>query len=133
MRRKYPGRTRTSNTNSSGVATARGLAIGGPYEVSIIGGSAYAADVQQNIFVKLDQAEVIEIVARPVIEEVVVTAQAVTEQVALGVGRSFDRARIDATPSISRDFVSALATDPKILVDNSVARDDLDDSCQVWN
>ena len=116
------GRTRTANTNSNGVATTRGLAIGGPYEVSIAGGGDYAADVQQDIFVKLDQGEVVKIVARPVIEEIVVTAQAVTEQVVVGVGRSFDRARIDATPSLSRDFVSVLATDPKILVDNSVAR-----------
>ena len=116
------GRTRTSNTNSSGVATTRGLAIGGPYEVSIVGGGDYAADVQQDIFVKLDQAEVVEIVARPVIEEVVVTAQAVTEQVGFAAGRSFDRATLDATPSLSRDFTAALATDPMILVDNSVRR-----------
>lgn len=116
------GRTRTVSTGSNGVASTRGLAVGGPYEVAIAGGGSYAADVQQNIMVSLDQTEVIEFVARPVIEEVVVTAQAPTGQVAVGIGRSFDRARIDATPSVSRDFVSALATDPKILVDNSVAR-----------
>ena len=116
------GRTRTSNTSSNGVASTRGLAIGGPYEVSIVGGGDYAADVQQDIFVKLDQTEVVEIVARAVIEEIIVTAKAPTAQVALGVGRAFDRARINATPSVSRDFVSVLATDPKILVDNSVAR-----------
>jgi hypothetical protein len=38
------------------------------------------------------------------------------------VGRDFDRSTIDGTPSLSRDFVSTLATEPKILVDNSVAR-----------
>ena len=116
------GRTRTANTSSSGVATTRGLAIGGPYEVSIVGGGDYAADVKQDIFVKLDQTEVVKIVARSVIEEIIVTAKAPTAQVALGIGRSFDRAKIDSTPSIGRDFVSVLATDPKILVDNSVAR-----------
>lgn len=115
------GRIRTTNTSSSGVATARGLAVGGPYEVTIAGGD-YAADVQQGIFLSLDETEVIEIIARSVIEEVVVTAQAPTEQLVVGVGRSFDRAKIDGVPSVSRDFVSVLATDPKILVDNSVAR-----------
>ena len=115
-------RTRTTSTGSNGVATTRGLAIGGPYEVSIVGGGDYAADVKQDIFVKLDQTEVVEIVARSIIEEIIVTAKAPTAQVALGVGRSFDRAKIDSTPSIGRDFVSVLATDPKILVDNSVAR-----------
>ncbi len=116
------GRTRTTNTNSNGVATAQGLAIGGPYEVSVVGGGDYAADVQQDIFVKLDQTEVVEIIARPVIEEIIVTAQAPTAQIAIGVGRAFDRTMIDSTPSLSRDFISTLATDPKIFVDNSVAR-----------
>lgn len=61
------GRIRTTNTSSSGVATARGLAVGGPYEVTIAGGD-YAADVQQGIFLSLDETEVIEITARSVIE-----------------------------------------------------------------
>lgn len=115
------GRSRTTNTSVGGVATARGLAVGGPYEVKIAGGD-YAADVQQGVFLSLGGTEVIEITARSVIEEVVVTAKAPTGQLAVGVGRSFDRTKIDGVPSVSRDFVSVLATDPKILVDNSVAR-----------
>lgn len=116
------GRTRESSTNANGVTTTRGLAVGGPYEVAIVAGGDYAADVQQGIFARLDKTEVVQFVVHPVIEEVVVTAKAPTGQVAVGVGRSFDRATIDAIPSVSRDFVSTLATDPKILVDNSVAR-----------
>jgi len=116
------GRSQTSLSNNDGVATARGLAIGGPYEVAVVGGGQYSADVVQGIYVELDKTEVVGLTVRPVIEEVVVIAQAVTQEVAVGVGRAFDRATLDATPSISRDFVSALATDPQILVDNSVAR-----------
>ena len=116
------GRSQTSTSNSDGIVSARGLAIGGPYEVSVVGGGSYATDVQQNIYVTLDKGQVVEIVARPIIEEVVVIAQAATGPITVGGGRSFDRARLDATPSLSRDFVSTLATDPKILVDNSVAR-----------
>ena len=109
-------------TNDAGVATARGLAVGGPYEVEVADPSRYAADVQQNIFLDLDKTELIALSVRPVIEEVIVTAQAMTQELAVGVGRNFDRAEIDATPSIGRDFVSTLARDPKILVDNSVPR-----------
>ncbi|MBT8099538.1 MAG: TonB-dependent receptor, partial [Gammaproteobacteria bacterium] len=116
------GRSQVVATNSSGNATARGLAVGGPYEVSIVGENQYAADVIQNIYTELDQTTVVDLQARPVIEEVMVVAQAPSGEVAVGVGRDFDRARIDATPSLSRDFVNTLATDPKILVDNSVAR-----------
>jgi len=116
------GRSISVMTNDGGVATARGLAVGGPYEVEIADASRYAADVQQNIFLDLDQTELIALSVRPVIEEVIVTAQAITQELAVGVGRNFGRAEIDATPSIGRDFVSTLATDPMILVDNSVAR-----------
>jgi len=116
------GRSLTSTSNSDGIVTARGLAVGGPYVIAIDGGGQYSADVVQGIYVELDQTEIVGLTVRPVIEEVVVVAQAVTEEVAVGVGRAFDRATLDATPSISRDFISALATDPKIMVDNSVAR-----------
>ncbi|MDH3804330.1 MAG: TonB-dependent receptor, partial [Gammaproteobacteria bacterium] len=116
------GRSQTIISNNQGVVTARGLAVGGPYEVSVISGGQYAADVLQDIYVKLDQTETIDLPVRPMIEEITVTAEAPTGDVAVGVGSSFDRSRIDGTPSLSRDFVNTLATDPKILVDNSVAR-----------
>ncbi|MCH8073879.1 MAG: TonB-dependent receptor, partial [Proteobacteria bacterium] len=116
------GRTQTSSSNNQGIATLRGIAVGGPYEVSVVGGSEYAADVMQDIYVELDQTEVVSIAVRPVIEEVIVTAKAPTGEVVVGVGRSFNRADILATPSIGRDFTSVIARDPKILVDNSVAR-----------
>jgi hypothetical protein len=45
-----------------------------------------------------------------------------TEEIVVGVGRSFGRTEIDATPSVSRNFVDTIARDPKIMVDNSVAR-----------
>ena len=116
------GRSISVTTNDAGVATARGLAVGGPYEVKVADASRYAADVQQNIFLDLDKTELIALSVRPVIEEVIVTAQAITQELAIGVGRNFDRAKIDATPSISRNFVDTIATDPQIMVDNSVAR-----------
>jgi hypothetical protein len=116
------GRSISVTSNDAGVAIARGLAVGGPYEVEVADTARFAADVQQNIYLDLDQTELVTLVVRPVIEEVVVTAQAITEKLVVGVGRSFDRAEIDATPSVSRDFVNTLARDPKILVDNSVPR-----------
>ena len=115
------GRSQILTSSNDGVVTARGLAIGGPYEVRVASDS-YAADVIQGIYIELDQTELVELIVRSSIEEVIVTAEAITEEVVVGVGTAFDRAAIEATPSISRDFVSTLARDPKILVDNSVAR-----------
>ncbi len=49
------GRSLTLTSNAAGVVTARGLAVGGPYEVVVADNNRYAADVQQNIFVELDR------------------------------------------------------------------------------
>lgn len=115
-------RSIVQSSSSGGIVTARGLAVGGPYEVSVAGDGDYAADVIQGIYTDLGRTTVINFQVRPIIEEVLVVAQAPSGEVAVGVGRDFDRSRIDATPSLSRDFVSTLATDPKIVVDNSVDR-----------
>lgn len=116
------GRSISVTSNDGGIANALGLAVGGPYEVVVADTSRYSADVQQNIFLDLDETAVVAITVRPALEAVVVTAEARTAALAVGVTSQFDRAAIDATPSISRDFTSTLARDPKILVDNSVDR-----------
>ena len=114
------GRSISVTSNAAGVANALGLAVGGPYEVAVVGD--YAADVMQGIYLELDKTEVVALSVRSVVEEVIVTASAPTAEVGFGIGSTFDRDRIDSTPSLSRDFVSTLATDPKIMVDNSVDR-----------
>ena len=116
------GRVATSSTNSSGVANLRNLAVGGPYQVSISSGSSYSGQAISDIITQLDETEVVALRVSSTIEEIKVVAQQTSQAIQVGVGRDFDRATIDAIPSISRDFVSALATEPKILVDNSVAR-----------
>lgn len=116
------GRTATTTSNSSGIANARGLAVGGPYRVSVADGANYGGQTTGDIITQLDETEVVSLVVRSSIEEITVTGQQGGQAIQVGVGRDFDRATIDAIPSISRDFVSALATEPKILVDNSVAR-----------
>jgi hypothetical protein len=117
------GRVISVTANDSGIATLRGLAVGGPYEVNIPPGADYAADKVTDVILLLDETEIVNLQARAAtLEEIVVTAEMVAEQLRVGVGRDFDRAKIDGTPSLSRDFVSTLATEPRILVDNSVAR-----------
>ncbi|MBT8088478.1 MAG: TonB-dependent receptor plug domain-containing protein, partial [Gammaproteobacteria bacterium] len=116
------GRSQGALSNASGIANARSLAVGGPYQVNVSAGADYVGRTTGDIITKLDETEIVSLVVRPAIEEITVTAQKGGQAVQVGVGRDFDRATIDGTPSISRDFISTLATDPKILVDNSVAR-----------
>ncbi|MEM7350133.1 MAG: hypothetical protein AAF657_04950, partial [Acidobacteriota bacterium] len=117
------GGTQALVSNDQGVIVARGLPVGGPFEVAVPEGGDYAADKVQDIFLELEQTQVIALEARPAsFEEITVTGSLVGEDLNLGVGRDFGPDTIEAIPSISRDFVSTLATEPKILVDNSVAR-----------
>jgi hypothetical protein len=117
------GRTQVSTTTSSGVITARGLAVGGPYTVGVSANSRFIADDIEGILIELDETEVVDLrVKAAAIDEITVTATQMVQELRVGVGRDFDRKSIDATPSIARDFISVLATEPKILVDNSVAR-----------
>ena len=117
------GRTQSATSSASGIVSARGLAVGGPYTVTVATGSGYLSPGVRNITIKLDQTEVVTLsVSTESIEEITVLGSQMVQELRAGVGRDFNRAEIDATPSISRDFISTLATDPKILVDNSVAR-----------
>ena len=122
IRHEPTGRTQIITSNVSGVVTARGLAVGGPYTVNAAGGG-YTADAVEDVSLKLDETEIVALQVRSEeIEEITVVAQQLVQEIRTGVGRDFSRAEIDATPSIARDFVETLARDPKILVDNSVAR-----------
>ena len=117
------GRTQIVSTTPSGFITARGLAVGGPYTISVAANSGYSAESVEDITLDLGETEVVDLsVQAEAIEEITVVASQIVQELRSGVGRDFSRADLDATPSIARDFVSVLATEPKILVDNSVAR-----------
>ena len=103
----------------------RGLSVGGPYQVQTVSGGGFTADAVGDIYLTLDQTELVALVVTAetgTLEEVIVTAQLESQRLEFGVASEFNQKTLESIPSISRDFVSALATDPQILVDNSVAR-----------
>ena len=118
-------RTKTEVSNSSGSVLVRGLSVGGPYQVETVAGSGYTADAVGDINLTLDKTEQVSLLVKAVtgtLEEVIVTAQLQGQRIQYGSGSEFKQDTLESIPSISRDFVSTLATDPQILVDNSVAR-----------
>lgn len=118
-------RSQTVSTNDSGSVTIRGLQVGGPYRVEPANPDRYTSDARGDIMLVLGETELVSLVVTAssgTIEEVIVTAQEANQRLQYGVGSDFKQETLESIPSISRDFVSALATDPKILVDNSVAR-----------
>ncbi len=125
------GRTINRVTNATGLLSAKGLPVGGPYIVRLTDQTRTIPNTVGNVsdlFIELGETEVVFLVAGAAgssgetLEEIVVTGQRTFSGLRTGPGRDFGRGAIDATPSVSRDFVSTLATDSKILVDNSVPR-----------
>ena len=125
------GRTFDRKTNSAGVLVAKGLPIGGPYIVRLTDESRVMKDAPKsigNIQMKLGQAESVTLLANRggvnelTLEEIVVTSSRVLTALRTGAGRDFNRDTIEGIASISRDFISVLETDSKILVDPSVPR-----------
>jgi hypothetical protein len=118
-------RSQTVSSNASGSASARNLQIGGPYVVTSANASQYVAEAVDGVFIELGKTAVVNLTVAAgttTIEEIVVFGQKDTEELRVGVGRDFKSDTIEGIPSISRDFISTLAIEPKILVDNSVAR-----------
>lgn len=118
-------RTQTQPSNASGIVTVRGLAVGGPYQVESADIAQYTSDAIGDITLVLDKTELVDLVVTATVgtlEEVLVTAQLQGQRLQFGTSSEFNQRTLENIPSISRDFVSTLATDPSILVDNSVAR-----------
>jgi len=118
-------RTQVITSNDTGTATALNLQIGGPYTVTTADPSAFTSDGVRNIYLALGETGVANLEVAAVvagIEEVVVVATRRVQELRIGAGRDFETQTIEGVPSIARDFVSTIAVDPSILVDNSVAR-----------
>ncbi len=124
------GRTFQRVSNASGLVSAKGLPVGGPYEVRLSDSSRAVSGTQSvatNVFLELGETGVVFLTAgdpssTATVEEIQVTANRTFAALRTGPGRDFGQASIDATPAISRDFTSVLETDSKILVDDSVPR-----------
>ena len=118
-------RSKTEVSNAGGSITIRGLSVGGPYQVETASGSGYTGGAVGDIQLSLGKTELVDLVVKAAtgtLEEVVVTAQLQSEELIYGATSEFNQRTLEGIPSISRDFISTLATDPQILVDNSVAR-----------
>ena len=125
------GREFERTTNSSGLLTAKGLPVGGPYIVRLSDQTRVITNAPNNvndIRLELGETESVVLLASRddgsdvAFEEIVVTSERVLSALRTGAGRDFSRAKIEGIPSVSRDFVSTLETDSKILVDDSVPR-----------
>lgn len=118
-------RTQVLTSSPGGLLTARGLQVGGPYRVESADFARFTSEAIEGVYLTLGETEIVDLiveVSTTTVEEIIVSGQLQAQRLKFGAGSDFKQETIEGIPSISRDFVSTLATDPKILVDNSVAR-----------
>ncbi|MCK5042023.1 MAG: TonB-dependent receptor, partial [Sphingomonadales bacterium] len=113
------GTTSTITTNSSGVYSARGLKVGGPYRVRLSDGSEYTAQTVEDLFLTLGTSSTVNLTAQAAgsIEEIVVTASQISSMIKTGASSLYGSDDLASMPSIGRDIKSTIRQDPAIWVD----------------
>ncbi len=116
------GRASSATTSASGRFLASGLAVGGPYTVSISAPN-FGGQSVTDIFVGLGETFEFDLtLGDEVIEEIITTASALqTVQVALGPSSTFNFDDLQNLPSINRDIRDIIRVDPRIYIDEPFA------------
>jgi len=116
------GSTRTYQTNETGLAFARNLAVGGPYTVKA-SSQQFADQTVTDIDLRLgDTYTVVLQLGADVMEEVVVTAAQIRgEQMALGPATVFGLEDLEDMPAINRDLRDIVRNDPRLYLDPAFA------------
>ncbi|MBB6521617.1 TonB-dependent receptor [Pseudoteredinibacter isoporae] len=111
-------RTSTMQTNDSGRFVAKGLAVGGPYKVTISkNGNTSVVD---NVFLQLGGSYPIttQLNSSSNIEEVTVTATQLANT-AMGISRSFDVVDLENAPTFNADIKDLIKQDPRVYIDEA--------------
>jgi hypothetical protein len=114
------GTTVNVSTNAQGRFIARGLRLGGPYEVTFTPPGGTPRKVEQEVFVSLGQAYELDIplAGREAIQEIVVSGQQrQLAELKTGPSTTFDLSQIQNAPKGGRDFKDILRADPKVYID----------------
>ena len=108
------GTVSTATTNASGVFSARGLRVGGPYTVSVSGGDFAPVEVS-DIYINLDQTYPLNltVAGQRTMDTVVVTASQVSSGfLDTGLSTSLGIEELGKVVSIDRDITDAAELDP---------------------
>ena len=116
------GKSKTYRTSEGGKVIARGLRVGGPYVIKFPDGSQYAADPITELYTAVGQTVAVVLTAgdgtgSSAIEEIVIYG--VLAPTNEGPGTTFNRERLDSTPSLSREISSLLQQDARANLDTN--------------
>ncbi|MFQ6006541.1 MAG: carboxypeptidase regulatory-like domain-containing protein [Woeseia sp.] len=114
------GASRGATTSASGTFSISGLAVGGPYTVSIAS-TAHANQEITDVFVSLGETyPFTRALGAAELDVITVTAEAIeTAQVAVGPSSTFNLADLESAPAINRDLKDVIRIDPRIYIDEA--------------
>ena len=116
------GRAARSTTSDSGLVSFGGLAVGGPYTLSMES-SAYAEQRITDVYLSLGETFDFRVaLGAASIDEIVVTAAATqVVQVAVGPSSAFSFDDLQNLPAVNRDIRDIIRIDPRIYIDEPFA------------
>jgi hypothetical protein len=115
------GSVKTAVVNESGLFVAKGLRVGGPYQV-IVDSDSFQDTLVEDIYLSLGKTYPVSVQLKPQqdIEQIVVTGRPITMQSGgTGPATHFSLADLQDKPAINRDIKDIVRTDPRIYIDES--------------
>ncbi|GAP73512.1 oar-like outer membrane protein protein, OmpA family [Pseudoalteromonas sp. SW0106-04] len=115
------GSAKTAVVNDAGYFSAKGLRVGGPYNV-LIDSDKFEDQVVENVYLSLgkEYPVTVQLQAKGDIEQIVVTGRPISSfSGGTGPAATFTQADLESAPAINRDIKDIVRADPRIYVDDS--------------
>ena len=115
------GTTKKAIVNDSGLFTAKGLRVGGPYRV-VVDSNKFEDATVKDVFLTLGETYPLNVTLNPQrqVETIVVTGRAISMQSGgTGPAAHFNADDLKNAPSINRDIKDIVRVDPRIYIDES--------------
>ncbi|MCQ8878643.1 TonB-dependent receptor [Pseudoalteromonas shioyasakiensis] len=115
------GTSKTTTVNDAGYFSAKGLRVGGPYNV-IIDSDTFEDQLIENVFLTLgkEYPVTVQLQTKSDIEEIVVTGRPISSFAGgTGPAANFTLEDLQNAPAINRDLQDIVKADPRVYVDES--------------
>jgi len=115
------GTTKTATVNDSGLFTAKGLRVGGPYRI-LVDSNRFQDTELNDVFLTLGETYPLNVAlnSESELETIVVTGRAISMQSGgTGPAAHFNADDLKSAPSINRDIKDIVRIDPRIYIDES--------------
>jgi hypothetical protein len=119
------GTTKTALVNQSGVFSAKGLRVGGPYKI-VINSDTFEDAELTDVFLTLSETYPVDVALEELsdIETIVVTGRVVNKNYGSNSPSSnFNLKDIQLTPTVNRDIKDVIRVDPRIYINESGSSD----------